>query len=154
MKLNVGTKTVEVNLPKLTLRTEPTLRAWYNRLQDVARQHVLETDLLARLYSAAIKRGIDLSHIITPSGEVSGEAKSLPPDEVQRLLLQAIVEDVELVRILVGVDRYPRTADAIKLAIDFLREVGGVELSEDEWQDVSFDEIAACVEAFFRSFRG
>ncbi len=143
----------DVAIPRLTLRTEPLLRKWYERLQEIARAHVIGQDMLANLYAAARKRGVDLSHIITPSGQVADTSGRV--EELQWLLLDAIADDPELVRAMIHVEHYPRTAEAIKVAIEFLREVGGISSpSDDDWMDVALDEIATAVEDFMGSFRG
>lgn len=148
MQISVGGKLYDVVYPRLTLRTEPEIRRWYNRLQDVARAHTLSSDHLARVYALALKRGVDLSAFMTPDGALRDET-------AQQELVRCLAEDVDLLKALLYIERYPRTRDAILVAIEWLRDMCRItDPTDDDWQDVPYEEIARAVEDFFASFRG
>ena len=153
MKLTTPKRTIEVTLPRLTLRNESTLRQWYNRLQDIAREHALTGDVLARLLVEAQKRDYDLSHLITSNGSLTEYAQQHDVEELRDMILDIISGDVELVKLLISIQHYPRTQQAYLAGVEFLREVCGVTLDEDELQETPYDEVAQIVEEFFRHMR-
>jgi hypothetical protein len=150
MKLATPKRTIEVTLPRLTLRNESTLRQWYSRLQDIAREHTLTGDVLARLLVEARKRDYDLSHLIASNGSLTEYAQQHDAEELRDMLLDIIGGDVELIKLLISIQHYPRTQQAFLTGVEFLREVCGVVLDDDELQETPFDEVAQVVEEFFR----
>jgi hypothetical protein len=132
---------VPVTLPTHTLRNHAQLQEWYNRLVEVARIGTLsDADTMALLVAKARAKGLDLTQAAT------GNLDSAR-------VMELISDDVDLLRIILMPPSYPLTAEAITVAIEFLRDVCGVKLSDEEWQDVSFTEIAAVVAEFLDSFR-
>jgi hypothetical protein len=150
MKLTTPKRTIEVTLPRLTLRNESMLRQWYSRLQDIAREHTLTGDVLARLLVEARKRDYDLSHIITSNGSLTEYAQQHDAEELRDVILDIIGGDVELIKLLISIQHYPRTQQAYLTGVEFLREVCGVTLDDDELQETPFDEVAQIIEEFFR----
>jgi hypothetical protein len=150
MKLTTPKRTIEVTLPRLTLRNESALRQWYSRLQDIAREHAMTGDILARLLVEARKRDYDLSHLIASNGSLTEYAQQHDAEELRDVILDIIGGDVELIKLLISIQHYPRTQQAYLTGVEFLREVCGVTLDDDELQETPFDEVAQVVEEFFR----
>lgn len=151
MVMSIVDKLTSITLPRLTLRNEQQWRRWYDELQQIARAYVIERDHLARLYAAAKRADIDLSHLLHPDGSLAHD----DVEHVQQELMRLIADDVELIKLLINVDNYPRRREAIMRAIDFLRELDATlpPPESEEWSDVPYDVICDVVERFFRAMR-
>jgi hypothetical protein len=71
-------------------------------------------------------------------------------EELRDIILDIIGGDVELIKLLISIQHYPRTQQAYLTGVDFLRDACGITLDDDELQETPFDEVAQVVEEFFR----
>jgi TPR repeat protein len=130
---------LEVKYPTITRRNYDDARKWYDKLMATAYEAAPPMRLLLKVYSLARQRGY-----------VQGAAP-VDPASLQQVLLDAVIDDAELLEMLLGVESYPATKQACDVAIEWLRQWCGVE--RDDWDDVPLQEIADTAAHWLRSFR-